>query len=84
MLVEVKVPDIRITEPQIEPEKATSRGQSPAEAGKSEPSAVRRFLLSRGNSAVADLGFRVLRAEHLRNRGADCVAVGGEFATDLA
>jgi phosphate transport system permease protein len=60
MPVEVKVPDIRITQPQIEPEKATSRGQSPAEAGKSEPSAVRRFLLSRGNSAVADRGFRIL------------------------
>ena len=58
--MEVQVPEIRITQAQFQPESDSPGGRQPAEAGKVESSAIRTFLLSRGNSAVADRGFRWL------------------------
>ena len=54
------MPEIRISrsQPQIEPAPVGAR--NPAEAQVGEPSAVRKFLLARGNSAIADGVFRVL------------------------
>jgi len=54
------VPEIRISQSQLQPEPDPTDGQRPAGGGESEASAVRRFLLSRGNSAIADLGFKWL------------------------
>jgi phosphate transport system permease protein len=58
--VEVKVPDIRISQAHLQPEPASRTGKNPADTGKDGHSAVRRFLLSRGNSALADRGFHLL------------------------
>jgi phosphate transport system permease protein len=66
--VEVKVPEFRVPPAQIQPDPANRRGKSAANAGvdasnagRSEgPSPVRRFLLARGNSALADRGFQWL------------------------
>jgi phosphate transport system permease protein len=66
--VEVKVPEFRVPQAQTQPEPASRREKSPAGAvvdanhgGRSEGhSPVRRFLLARGNSAVADRGFHWL------------------------
>ena len=46
------VPEIRISQAQLQPEPEPPEGQPPV-----EESAIRRFLLSRGNSAIADRGF---------------------------
>jgi phosphate transport system permease protein len=56
-LVNVKVPEIRITQAQFQPEPGSpGRGPS-AGTPTAEVSAVRSFLLSRGNSAFADRVF---------------------------
>jgi phosphate transport system permease protein len=52
------VPEIRISEPQLQPEPAVEDSQHAAVTA--EASAVRKFLLSRGNSATADRAFYVL------------------------
>jgi phosphate transport system permease protein len=51
------VPEIRISQAQLQPEPSPADGQQPAEAGTVEFSAIRTFLLARGNSAIADRGF---------------------------
>ena len=53
------VPEIRIaqTQPQTKPPAIPEPGQA---AVPQEHSAIRRFLLSRGNSAIADRGFQLL------------------------
>jgi phosphate transport system permease protein len=58
--VEVKVPDIRVSQAHLQPELATRTEKSSTEPGAEEPSAIRRFLLSRGNSAAADRAFHLL------------------------
>jgi phosphate transport system permease protein len=59
--VDATVPEIRISrpQPQPEPEPSPAGHQAPTGAAQ-EPSAIRRFLLSRGNSALADGVFRAL------------------------
>ena len=52
--------DIRISQVQIQPEPDPPSGEHPAQAGTVEFSAIRTFLLSRGNSAIADRGFKWL------------------------
>jgi phosphate transport system permease protein len=57
------VPEIRISQPQLQPEPATPEGPKPTKQIKpasTEASVVRQFLLSRGNSAVADQCFHWL------------------------
>jgi phosphate transport system permease protein len=44
----------------MEPESSSSNGSRPGEGAQAEVSAIRGFLLSRGNSAIADRGFRWL------------------------
>jgi phosphate transport system permease protein len=56
--VNANVPDIRISQEQLQPEADPPDGQSPVEAV--QVSAIRTFLLSRGNSALADRGFQWL------------------------
>ena len=58
--MEVKVSEIRISQPKIQVESAPPPGKGTDSAAKSEPSAIRKFLLSRGNSALADRGFYYL------------------------
>ncbi len=53
----VNVSDIRISQAQFQPEPGPPDGQPPVEAAADEVSAIRTFLLSRGNSAIADRGF---------------------------
>ncbi|MGD0731859.1 MAG: phosphate ABC transporter permease subunit PstC [Terracidiphilus sp.] len=53
-------PEIRITQSQLQPEAEPPNGQRPVEAAAAEASAVRKFLLARGNSALADRGFQWL------------------------
>jgi phosphate transport system permease protein len=53
-LVNVNVPDIRISQAQFQPEPDPLDGQAQAEALPAEASAVRKFLLSRGSSSIAD------------------------------
>ena len=55
-----QVPEIRISQSQLEPEPGSSSGPRPAEVAQAEVSAIRQFLLSRGNSAIADRGFHSL------------------------
>ena len=50
----VNVPDIRISQAQFQPEPDSPNGQVLAETVPAEASAVRRFLLSRGSSSIAD------------------------------
>jgi phosphate transport system permease protein len=52
------VPEIRVAQTQPQPEPGTASAHDPAAAV--EHSAVRRYLLSRGNSAIADGGFKIL------------------------
>jgi phosphate transport system permease protein len=59
-VVNDKVPDIRIAHEQLQPEPQDAGGRLPAVAESAEISAVRRFLMSRGNSATADRGFHWL------------------------
>jgi phosphate transport system permease protein len=56
--VDVTVPEIRIAQP--EPESIPIPRQAAAASVVQEHSEVRRYLLSRGNSAIADRGFHLL------------------------
>src|SRR5271157_2045721 len=60
ILVNAHVPEIRLSQLQFQPEPAPEDGDNHAEAVSSEASQVRKYLLSRGNSAIADRGFRWL------------------------
>ena len=53
----VTVPDIRVSQPEAQP---VTEGDRRAKSSPVEISAIRRFLLSRGNSAVADRVFHLL------------------------
>jgi phosphate transport system permease protein len=59
-LVNVHVPEIRLTKLQFQTEPAPQNGDSHVEAISAEASQIRKYLLSRGNSAIADGGFRWL------------------------
>ena len=48
------VPDIKISQAQFQPEPDPFNGQALAETAPAEASAVRKFLLSRGSSSIAD------------------------------
>jgi phosphate transport system permease protein len=61
-LVNVNVPDIRISQAQFQPEPAPPDGQAAVEAPSAAISEVRSFLLARGNSAIADRAFSWLMA----------------------
>jgi phosphate transport system permease protein len=54
------VPEIRIAQVQFQPEEGPAEGLLPAESAPVEASPVRTYLLSRGNSAIADAGFHGL------------------------
>ncbi|MGB8029230.1 MAG: phosphate ABC transporter permease subunit PstC [Terracidiphilus sp.] len=54
------MPEIRISQPQTQPEADSIPPQAPAVALVQEHSAIRRHLLGRGNSAVSDGIFRAL------------------------
>jgi phosphate transport system permease protein len=54
------VPEIHISQAEFLPESGPLDGQSSAEPVPQQVSAIRRFLLSRGNSAIADRGFHWL------------------------
>jgi phosphate transport system permease protein len=54
------VPEIRISQPQVHRNPDVPSNAQAAEAGKNEVSAVRKFLLSRGNSVLSDRVFHVL------------------------
>jgi len=56
--VNVDVAEIQISQSDLQTE--PSPGDKQPAAGPAEASAIRRFLLSRGNSAIADQGFHVL------------------------
>jgi phosphate transport system permease protein len=58
--VDATVPEIRISQPQPEPEPSPTQHQAPTGAAAPEHSAIRLFLLSRGNSALADRVFQTL------------------------
>jgi phosphate transport system permease protein len=58
--VNVNVPEIRIARPQVQTEPSAKNGQPGTGAGATEVSAIRGFLLARGNSAIADRGFHGL------------------------
>jgi phosphate transport system permease protein len=55
-----QVPEIRISQAQLLPEPGSAGEQPSAEAKTRGVSAIRSFLLARGNSAVADRGFHWL------------------------
>ncbi len=54
------VPEIRISQPQTEPDSSSVPPPAPEVAVAQEHSAIRRHLLARGNSAIADGIFRAL------------------------
>ncbi len=54
------MPEIRISQTYFQPEPASPDGERPAGDALADVSAVRKYLLSRGNSAIADRGFRWL------------------------
>jgi phosphate transport system permease protein len=54
------VPEIRLSQAQLLPEPASPQERPPAESVPRETSPIRAFLLSRGNSAIADRGFHWL------------------------
>jgi phosphate transport system permease protein len=54
------VPEIRISQVQLLPEAGSPEGHDQAAAAPQKASAVRTFLLARGNSAIADRGFHWL------------------------
>jgi phosphate transport system permease protein len=58
--VDATVPEIRISQPQTQPEADSIPPQPPTGALAQEHSAIRRFLLARGNSAIADRIFQGL------------------------
>jgi len=55
-----QVPEIRISQAQFQPEPGAPEEPRPAQAPPREVSAIRAFLLARGNSAIADRGFNWL------------------------
>jgi phosphate transport system permease protein len=55
-----QVAEIRISQAQLRPEPETPDEARPAQVPSAEVSAVRKHLLSRGNSAIADRGFHGL------------------------
>jgi phosphate transport system permease protein len=59
-LVNANVPEIHLSQLQFQPEAAPQDGNNQVEAVLSEASPIRKYLLSRGNSAIADGGFRWL------------------------
>lgn len=54
------MPEIRIAQPQFQPEKSTAEGAEQARPVVHEPSEVRKYLMSLGNSALADKAFHWL------------------------
>src|SRR5260370_5951172 len=54
------VPEIRVSQARFQSAPAPSASKPPEKPSSSEVSEVRKFLLSRGNSAVADRGFHFL------------------------
>ena len=58
--MDATVPEIRIAQPQPQPEAASIPPQAPDGAPAQEHSQIRLFLLARGNSAIADRAFRAL------------------------
>src|ERR1039457_6372480 len=54
------MPEIHISQAQLQPEAPSPGGQGPGNRASNEVSRVRVHLLSRGNSAVADRGFHWL------------------------
>ena len=54
------MPEIRISDSAIENQPSPGEGRPPVQPPVAEVSAIRGFLLSRGNSAIADRGFRWL------------------------
>jgi phosphate transport system permease protein len=54
------VPEIRISQAGLQPEPGAPDEPRPAEAAPRDASAIRAFLLGRGNSAMADRGFHWL------------------------
>src|SRR5271165_3981784 len=60
MKVTENVPEIRIPQLSIQNEPGPGDSQTVAAAAPAEPSDIRKFLLSRGNSAYADRGFQWL------------------------
>jgi phosphate transport system permease protein len=56
----VHVPEIHFSQAQFQPESGSPDLKTPGGQGPPDVSDVRRFLLSRGNSAVADRGFHGL------------------------
>jgi phosphate transport system permease protein len=59
-LVTVHVPEIRIAQPKTQPEPSVPLGPESARPVAVEDSAIRKYLLSRGNSAFADRVFHGL------------------------
>ena len=53
----VHVPDIHISQAQFQPEPGSPNGESPVDTAPVEASAIRKFLLSRGSSSIADRVF---------------------------
>jgi phosphate transport system permease protein len=58
--VDAIVPEIRISQPQTQPEAAATPEQTQVAPPVQEHSAIRRYLLARGNSAIADRVFKSL------------------------
>jgi phosphate transport system permease protein len=58
--VNAQVPEIRLTQARLQPEPDPADGPKRKAAALAEASPVRKYLLSRGNSALADGGFRWL------------------------
>jgi phosphate transport system permease protein len=54
------VPEIRVPQPALQTEPSSAGPTPPAEASAAEIAGIRGYLLSRGNSAVADRGFHWL------------------------
>jgi phosphate transport system permease protein len=59
-MVTVQVPEIRIAQVQFQPEEDPNVGLNRVETAPIAASPVRTYLLSRGNSAIADAGFHGL------------------------
>ncbi len=58
--MDATVPEIRISQPHPQSGPGPAAGSGASVVEQAEHSAIRRYLLSRGNSAVADGGFKVL------------------------
>ena len=56
----VSVPEIRLSKLKFQTEPAQQNGENRVEAVSAEAAQIRAYLLSRGNSAIADRGFRWL------------------------